>query len=674
LKGIALSLVDGVVVEEGRFVASSPHPWLKLDVDALAIADQWIRMTYASGLLEPLARPVLRCVSADAHYDQVMPAALFGRAFWLGRIPKGSTEIWISPTNRCGAFSFRVEELETVGRVALLWRLFRESPWRAAKCVAARIFGHRELARLHLRRALCATRLNRYDAWRKARLRPFEPATFDRCEGRAIRQPHFRILAQRDREAPEGLNSLLSQLSAQPYPNWTLGVVGAPARGEESAADERLMFVDAHAPLGDAIARLDDDDFVIQLTSGDLLSALALEALAGAIARDGDADAFYGDEDRVDGHGVHCSPRLKPDWSPRLCESTPYLDSAIAVKAKVIKGLGSVGAMSRAGDIANLGAKLDPSASKVRHIRRILLTRRSTRQDQRGPSRFERRTLLDSGRVSSMDRLATIIVPTRDRLDLLEACVESVTTHARAESVEILVVDNGSVEARTKAYLAKLAKERNCRVLPLPGPFNYSQLCNSAATKARTPFLVFLNNDVEIVEASWLERLLVFAGRPDIGAVGAKLLYPNGRIQHAGIVVGIDGLAGHFQRGLAASSSGYFGRLRSPHEVSAVTAACLAIESKKFFAVGGFDERNLPVDLCDVDLCQRLTERGWRTVCEPTVRLVHRESATRGANVRLDDRYKAQHDYFRARWSDAIRDDPYFHPALSLDTLSPALG
>jgi len=95
LKGIALSLVDGVVVEEGRFVASSPHPWLKLDVDALAIADQWIRMTYASGLLETLARPVLRCVSADAHYDQVMPAALFGRAFWLGRIPKGSTEIWI---------------------------------------------------------------------------------------------------------------------------------------------------------------------------------------------------------------------------------------------------------------------------------------------------------------------------------------------------------------------------------------------------------------------------------------------------------------------------------------------------------------------------------------------------------------------------------------------------
>jgi GT2 family glycosyltransferase len=208
----------------------------------------------------------------------------------------------------------------------------------------------------------------------------------------------------------------------------------------------------------------------------------------------------------------------------------------------------------------------------------------------------------------------------------------------------------------------------------MPEPFNYSRLCNEAAAKSRARFLVFLNNDTEIVEASWLERLLAFASRPDVGAVGAKLLYPKGRVQHAGVLISVDGLAGHFQCGLAASDPGYFGRLCSPHDVGAVTAAFLPVEDEKFFAVGGFDERNLPVDLNDVDLCLRLTERGWRALCDPTVRVIHQESGARRAKVRLDERYKTQHDYFRVGWRDRIQDDPYFHPALSLDTLSPALG
>ena len=225
-----------------------------------------------------------------------------------------------------------------------------------------------------------------------------------------------------------------------------------------------------------------------------------------------------------------------------------------------------------------------------------------------------------------------------------------------------------------RAHLSKLGEEANCKVIRMPEPFNYSRLCNEAAAKSRARFLVFLNNDTEIVEASWLERLLAFASRPDVGAVGAKLLYPKGRVQHAGVLISVDGLAGHFQCGLAASDPGYFGRLCSPHDVGAVTAAFLPVEDEKFFAVGGFDERNLPVDLNDVDLCLRLTERGWRALCDPTVRVIHQESGARRAKVRLDERYKTQHDYFRVGWRDRIQDDPYFHPALSLDTLIAALG
>ncbi len=674
MTGIALSIVEGVAVENGRTIASNDCPWLKLDVDASVLADRWVRITYASGLLDPLARPVLRCVLADGRHDQVMPAALFGRAFWLGRIPAESRKIWVSPTNRRGPFSFRVEALQTIDRGALLWELFRESPWRAAKCLLARISGHRELARLQIRRALCATPLNRYAAWRKARLRPLEPIDFDRPGQAGARQPHFRIVVPIEHGAPASLNSLFALLSASSYPNWSLAIVGAPADVEEAPSGVTPMFVEPEGPMGDAIAGLHDDDFVIQIFPEDILPSFALAALAGAIGQDAEVEVFYGDEDFIDERGEVCAPRFKPDWSPIFYGSSPYLGSAIAVKAKVIRSRNNADAVCRAKDLARLGMKLDLKSCEVRHIRRILLTRRNTTEAQRKPAEFAPRRASAAAHHSPMNPSATIIVPTRDRLDLLKVCIASVKAHTRMESVEIVVVDNGSVEAESKSYLAKLAEDENCRVLSAPGPFNHSRLCNEAASAARAPFLVFLNNDTEIIDALWLERLIALARRPDVGAVGAKLLYPNRRVQHAGVVVGIDGLAGHFQRGLADSDPGYFGRLGSPHEVSAVTAACLTVEGEKFFSVGGFDEHNLPADLNDVDLCLRLAERGWKTLCQPTARLVHRESASRRPNILLDERYKTQHEYFRRRWLETIRDDPYFNPVFSLDTLAAALG
>ena len=674
MTGIALSIVEGVVIENGRYVAASSNPWLKLNVDVSSIENRWIRLTYASSLLDPLARPVLRCVLADGHQDQVMPAALFGRAFWLGRVPKGSKDIWLSPTNTPGPFSFRIEDLKRTNRGALLWRLFQENPWRAMKCVWGRALGHRDFARLQVRRTLCATPLSCYDAWRKARLRPFEPDAFDRPALAPARRPHFRIVVQLERKTPAGLNSLITQMAAQCYPHWTLAIVGPPASVKDMPWGVSPVLVDSHAPAGEAIAGLDDDDFVIQIFPDDVLPNYALEAFASAIARDVEVDVFYTDEDRVDRGGVYSSPRLKPDWSPTLYESARRLGGAIAVKAKIIRVQELAGTMSRAADVVDLGAKLDPKICAVRHIRRVLLSRRSSREVRRGPPGLAPRGSPTSAPIVSKKPLATIIIPTRDRVDLLKPCIDSVKVYTSRGSAEILVVDNGSVEAGTKAYFAKFTQNKNCGVLSMPGPFNYSRLCNEAATNARTPFLVFLNNDTEVLEALWLERLLALASRSDVGAVGAKLLYPNSRVQHAGVVIGIDGLAGHFQRGLAAADPGFFARLGSPHEVSAVTAACLAVERTKFLAIGGFDESNLPVDLNDVDLCLRLSERGWRTLCDPTVRLVHHESVTRRANVRLDERYRAQHDYFQARWGDRIRDDPYFHPALSLDTLVAALG
>lgn len=210
-------------------------------------------------------------------------------------------------------------------------------------------------------------------------------------------------------------------------------------------------------------------------------------------------------------------------------------------------------------------------------------------------------------------------------------------------------------------------------VIRSPGPFNFSALCNEGAAAADGDYLVFLNNDTQIVSADWIERLLYFATEPDVGAVGAKLLFPNGRVQHVGVVLGMGGVAGHFGAGLKETDPGWLGRNLSPHEVSAVTAACLMIARRKFEAIGGFDAENLPVDLNDIDLCLRLLEQGYRNICHSEVVLLHRQSASRGGGLRLQRVYARERRYFVDRWRRLIRDDPYFNPGLSLYATSASL-
>jgi GT2 family glycosyltransferase len=211
--------------------------------------------------------------------------------------------------------------------------------------------------------------------------------------------------------------------------------------------------------------------------------------------------------------------------------------------------------------------------------------------------------------------------------------------------------------------------DRPTRILPLPGPFNFSRLCNEAAAAAQGKVLAFLNNDTVATESDWLARLSTWAMHAECGAVGPKLVYPSGRVQHGGIVIGLGGYAAHIESGAPNGEPGYGGRLDVTHEVSAVTGACLVVEKAKFDAVGGFDVGQFPVELGDVDLCLRLASRGWKSVLVPEVSLVHRESASRGRATDRLARYAWEHAHFTARWQSRMRDDPYYHPALSLTSL-----
>jgi GT2 family glycosyltransferase len=412
--------------------------------------------------------------------------------------------------------------------------------------------------------------------------------------------------------------------------------------------------------LRTCIEDLNDQDVVAVLEADDVLAPEALTTLASAAMRE-DADLFYSDEESAE---MPPAPRFKPDWSPILARGADIFGRAWFARVRWLRD--NLGDQS----VMNIGASLLRPAKNepVSHIRRVLLS---------GPARAPSQSPLPSP-APSLPRAnapcATLIIPTRDRLDLLQACVNSVVAVSQRKDFEAIVIDNGSVEPRTLAFFEEVQKDQRFRVLTRPGPFNFSALCNDAAREARSESLVFLNNDTEVISADWLDRLLAWAALPEIGAVGAKLLYPDGGVQHAGVTLGIDGRAAHFQQNIARDEVGYFGRACAPHEISAVTAACLAVSKSKFDAVGGFDDQNLPIEYNDLDLCLRLSERGWKTVLEPRALLFHHESASRGASLSPDLRYSKEFAYFTKRWLHKLRDDPYFHPALSLDSLGPALG
>jgi GT2 family glycosyltransferase len=259
----------------------------------------------------------------------------------------------------------------------------------------------------------------------------------------------------------------------------------------------------------------------------------------------------------------------------------------------------------------------------------------------------------------------SVIIPTRNRAELLRKCLEGLSRTDYPDR-EIIVVDNDSDEPEALSYFEEL-RNNGVTVIRLEGEFNYSALNNNAAGTAQGEFLCFLNNDVEIVEPDWLRWLISRAARPDIGAVGARLLYPDGTLQHAGVFIGIGGGAAHAHRFLKADERGYFDRSRLPQRVSAVTGACLVVSREKFIAVGGFDEKNFRVAFNDIDLCLKLNRRDWQSFYEPRATLIHHESKSRGSDKEKVNRARFADELSALKriWHTDKQTDPFHHPQLS---------
>lgn len=396
-----------------------------------------------------------------------------------------------------------------------------------------------------------------------------------------------------------------------------------------------------------------NDAWVCLLGAGDQLASEALASYSDAIAAHPQQALLYADDDLIDDHGVRSRPHFKPDWNPELFQNHDFVTGAamIRIQKDDLRAVGPDGGLDR------LVRQVLQRSPEPIHVPFVLHHRRE-RPEPVVPARRSPSLPATLPRV-------TVIVPTRNRCELLRNCLDGLG-RTDYPNREIIIVDNDSDEPESLEFLRQATLE-GVQVIEIKGPFNYSALNNAAVEAASGEMLCFLNNDIEIVERDWLGWLVEHAVRPDIGAVGARLLYPDRTVQHAGVFIGIGGGAAHAHRFVRDGERGYFDRQLLPQRVSAVTAACLVVSRAKFEAVGGFDEKNFRVAFNDIDLCLKLNERGWQSFYEPRATLIHHESKSRGSDrARMNrERFANELAALKRIWHTDERTDPFHHPQLS---------
>jgi O-antigen biosynthesis protein len=519
------------------------------------------------------------------------------------------------------------------------------------------------------------------------------------------------------------LRAMIGSVLQQIYPYWELCLADDASTKagvkqvlhEFAGLDSRIRVVTREVNGNISLATnsaldLATGEFVALLDHDDYLAETALYEVAVEIEAHPEADVIYSDEDRIDDSGRRFEPYFKTDWNPDLVLGHNMISHLGVYRRSLIEEVGRLRpGFEGSQDYDLLLRAADASTpSRIRHIPAVLY---HWRRNAVSPSfsdtslercvvaarRAVREHLARNGvhaRIDAPPRapyhqrvvyalpqerpLVSIIVPTRDRADLLARCVDGVLTRTDYEPLELLIIDNDSEEPETKLLFGRLTKDPRVRVIQYPGNFNYSAMNNRAVQEARGEVIVLMNNDVNVISSLWLEEMVSHALRPEVGAVGAKLLFPDGRVQHAGVVLGVGHGAGHFFPVASREDVGPFGLLVLTRRVSAVTGACMALRRSVYLEAGGLDEVNFPVGFNDVDFCLRLGERGYAVVWTPFAELYHLESATRGKDhedAKRSERLDRDAVLLQQRWGEALNSsDPFYNVNCSLAGASFAPG
>lgn len=522
--------------------------------------------------------------------------------------------------------------------------------------------------------------------------------------------PLISVAVPAYRTPPGFLEQMILSVKEQTYPHWELCIVNA-SRGEDgmeqvlgryAGGDERIRVKNLEENLGIAgntneALEMARGEFVGLLDHDDLLAPQALFRIAEALTADPQADAVYTDEDKVTTDlSEHFQPHFKPDFNLDLLRSNNYITHFFVVRTRLAREAGGFCREFDGAQDYDFIFRCTEEAQKVLHVPEVLYhwrTHKASTADnpaskmyafEAGKRAIEAHLARcgQEGTVSLRkdlgfyrveypvqgEPLVSILIPNRDQKETLEKCLNSIWEKSTYNNYEILIVENNSSSPEIFDYYREIEKRPGVRILTWKEGFNYSAINNFGEKSAAGDYLLFLNNDVEVINPRWIEELLGNCQRKEVGIVGAKLYYPDDTIQHAGTVIGIGGIAGHAFLNMPRSRTGYLHKASLQMDLSAVTAACMMMKRQVFKQLGGFEER-LSVAFNDVDLCLRTVQAGYLVVYNPEVELYHYESKSRGAEDSEEKvrRFQEEIEFMRCRWMDLLKKgDPYYNRNLTL--------
>lgn len=505
------------------------------------------------------------------------------------------------------------------------------------------------------------------------------------------------------------LRQMIESVQKQTYGNWELCIANANPANEQvkvilkeyTANDARVKVTDV--PENEGIAQntnkaleIADGTFIGLLDHDDGLAENALYEVVKELNKAVDTDVIYTDEDKVStAMDEYFSPNFKPDFNLDMLRSNNYFCHFFVAKKELIETVGGFRGEYNGAQDYDLFLRCIEKAERIAHIPKILYHWR-VHQESTADNPLSKMYAYDAGQkaieqhlkrcgvtaeVSKTENLGfyrvkyqqegsplvSILIPNKDQKDTLDQCLKSIEARTDYENYEIIIIENNSTEQETFEYYKQI-KNPKIRVIEWKDEFNYSAINNFGVRHAKGEYLLFLNNDIEVINSDWLGEMLSNCQREEVGAVGAKLYYPDNTVQHAGVIVGIGGVAGSVFVGLKRGYTGYMHRASIQQNLSAVTAACMMVKKSVFEEVGGFEEE-LKVAFNDIDFCLKIREKGHLIVYDPYVELYHYESKTRGAEDTTEKirRFQSEIEYMRSHWSSILKNgDPAYNPNLSL--------
>jgi O-antigen biosynthesis protein len=548
-----------------------------------------------------------------------------------------------------------------------------------------------------------------YQKWLKKNVLSYEEAQMQR-DTKFLLEPQISIIVPVYNTRKEHLTSMIESVKSQTYPHWELCITDGHSKeahikdilSEYSLNDKRIKirFLDQNEGIAGnsnkAIA-LSSGSYITFLDHDDVLPQQALFEVVRTINENPEADFIYSDEDKITEHGTkRCDPHFKPEWSPDTLRSYNYITHLTVITKRLLDEIGWFRMGYDGSQDYDLILRATECAQRIVHISKILyhwriiegstsagssekpythISGRRALEDHL--NRLKKEGKVEDGifpnsyrlryRLNSLP-LVSIIIPNRDNAGELSVCIKSIIDGSTYKNYEIIIMENGSVEKQTFDLYRKLENVENISIYTWDKTFNYSQINNDAVDFAKGEIVLFLNNDMKVISPGWIESMLQHAKCERVGCVGAKLYYENNTIQHAGIVVGLCGIAGHPFKRFSRGSHGHKGRLNVIQNVSAVTGACLMMRKSVFYEVGGFDER-YPLAFNDVDLCMNVRKLGYLIIYTPYSELYHCESKTRGFEDTTEKlrRFEMESQLFRGKWSSELqKGDPYYNRNLTL--------